>query len=225
MAGGFFPPRRAVPVEGGYRLSGRCTFNSNCHAATWILGLAHVYDDGVERLDENGEPVTLMTLFPREKAEIIDNWDTLGMRGTGSHDVNVDDVFVPAERAVPFKPLEQPSPAYSGPWHRLTIWPSVAGAAHSGARHRAGSDRRVRRTGDEEDSIVYDHDAEGPLDRAASLRPRRSRRSNPHEPICTRPSTPPGKAPWTGGPSTWPARRACSSRRATCRSRRPRPST
>jgi hypothetical protein len=40
--------------------------------------------------------------------------------------VNVDDVFVPAERAVPFKPLEQPSPAYSGPWHRLTIWPSVA---------------------------------------------------------------------------------------------------
>jgi len=128
LAGGFFPPRRAVPVEGGYRLSGRCTFNSNCHAATWILGLAHVYDDGVERLDENGAPVTVMTLFPHEKAEIIDNWDTLGMRGTGSHDVNVDDLFVPAERAVPFKPLEQPSPAYSGPWHRLTIWPSVAGA-------------------------------------------------------------------------------------------------
>ena len=128
LAGGFFPPRRAVPVKGGYRLSGRCTFNSNCHAATWILGLAHVYDDGVQRLDENGQPVTLMTLFPREKAEIIDNWDTLGMRGTGSHDVNVDDLFVPAERAIPFKPLEQPNAAYSGPWHRLTIWPSVAGA-------------------------------------------------------------------------------------------------
>ena len=129
MAGAFFPPRRAVPVEGGYRLSGRCTFNSNCHAATWVLGLAHVYDDGVERLDENGAPVTLITLFPKERAEIIDNWDTLGMRGTGSHDVNVDDLFVPAERAAPFKPLEQPSPAYSGPWHRLTIWPPVAGTA------------------------------------------------------------------------------------------------
>jgi alkylation response protein AidB-like acyl-CoA dehydrogenase len=131
MAGAFFPPRRAVPSEGGYLLSGRCPFNSNCHAATWILGLAHVYDDGVERLDENGAPVALVTLFPTEKAEIIDNWDTLGMRGTGSHDVNVDDLFVPAERAVPFKPLEQPSPAYSGPWHRLTLWPSVAGAAAS----------------------------------------------------------------------------------------------
>lgn len=125
VAGSFFPPRRAVPVRGGYRLSGRCTFNSNCHAATWIVGLAHVYDDGVERLDENGEPVTLITLFPREKAEIIDNWNTLGMRGTGSHDVNVDDLFVPAERAVPFKPLEQPGRAYSGPLHRLTIWHSV----------------------------------------------------------------------------------------------------
>ena len=129
MAGAFFPPRRAVPVRGGYRLSGRCAFNSNCHAATWIVGLAHVYDDGVERLDENGEPVTLITLFPREKAEIIDNWDTLGMRGTGSHDVNVDDLFVPDERAVPFKPLEQPSPAYSGPLYRLTAWPPVAATA------------------------------------------------------------------------------------------------
>jgi alkylation response protein AidB-like acyl-CoA dehydrogenase len=126
MAGAFFPPRRAVPTEGGYRLSGRCSFNSNCHAATWVLGLAHVHDDGVERLDDNGEPVTLITLFPMREAEIIDNWDTLGMCGTGSHDVSVDELFVPAERAVLFKPLAQPSPAYSGPWHRLTIWPPVA---------------------------------------------------------------------------------------------------
>ena len=87
MAGAFFPPRRAVPTEGGYRLSGRCSFNSNCHAATWVLGLARVHDDGVERLDDNGEPVTLITLFPMREAEIIDNWDTLGMCGTGSHDV------------------------------------------------------------------------------------------------------------------------------------------
>ena len=129
MAGSFFPSRRAVPVGGGYRLSGRCTFNSNCHAATWIVGLAHVYDDGVERLDENGQPIAVITMFPREQAEIIDNWDTLGMRGTGSHDVNVDDLFVPAERAVPFKPLERPSSAYSGPWHRLTAWPSVGSNA------------------------------------------------------------------------------------------------
>src|SRR4029453_1897200 len=73
----------------------------------------------------NGAPGPLGTLFPREKAEIIDNWDTLGMRGTGSHDVNVDDIFVPAERAVPFKPLERPGRASRGSLHLLTIWHSV----------------------------------------------------------------------------------------------------
>ena len=126
MAGGFFPPRKATPTEGGYLLSGRCTFNSGCHGATWIIGLAHVVDDGVERLDADGHPVTLLTFFPKEEARIIENWDTLGMRGTGSHDLEVDALFVPEERAIPFAPLEEPSPAYSGPMHRLTIWPPVA---------------------------------------------------------------------------------------------------
>ena len=200
MAGSFFPPRRAVPVEGGYRLSGRCTFNSNCHAATWIVGLAHVYDDGVERLDANGAPVTLFTLFPKEKAEIIDNWDTLGMRGTGSHDVNVDDLFVPAERAIPFKPLEQPSPAYSGPWHRLTAWPSVGcnaipalGIAQAAIDEFA--ELATKKTPSYTTTMLKDRSS------CSFASPRRSRRSNPHEPICTRSSTPPGKAPLTGGRS------------------------
>ena len=131
MAGAFFPPRRAIPTEGGYRLSDRCSFNSNCHAANWGLGLAHIYDDGAARLDDNGAPLTLLTLFPMEQARIVDNWDTFGMRGTGSHDVEVDDIFVPVERTVAFAPLEQPSSAYSGPSHRLTIWPPVAANAVS----------------------------------------------------------------------------------------------
>ncbi|MGD8818372.1 MAG: acyl-CoA dehydrogenase family protein [Acidobacteriota bacterium] len=126
MAGSFFPPRRAVAANGGYRLSGRCTFNSGCHGATWIIGLAHVHDDGGERLDEDGNPVALLTFFRKEDAGIVDNWDTLGMRGTGSHDIDVDDLFVPAERAIPFGPLTQPSASYSGPLHRLSIWPSIA---------------------------------------------------------------------------------------------------
>ena len=127
MAGSFFPPRRAVPVERGYRLSGRCTFNSNCHAGDLDrrAGPRLRRRCGASRRERRSRS-PCSRCFRREQAEIIDNWDTLGMRGTGSHDVNVDDVFVPAERAVPFKPLEQPSPAYSGPWHRLTAWPSVA---------------------------------------------------------------------------------------------------
>lgn len=125
MAGAFNPPRRAVRVDGGFELTGRTTFNSNCHAANWILGLANIYDGDEAPLDESGAPETLVTLFRTDDAQIIDNWDTLGMRGTGSHDLNVDSLFVPEERAVPFVPLEVPGSAYSGPLHRLSIWPSV----------------------------------------------------------------------------------------------------
>lgn len=127
LAGSFFPPRRAVPTDGGYRLSGRCSFNSNCHAATWICALANIYEDEDSGpvLGDDGHPVTLLTFFPKDEAEIVDNWDTLGMRGTGSHDVAVDDLFVPGERAVVFGPLGEPNPAHGGPLHRLTIWHSI----------------------------------------------------------------------------------------------------
>ena len=126
MAGAFNPPRKAVPVDGGYQLSGQTTFNSNCHAANWVLGLANIYDADEPRLGEGGVPETLITLFPMSDAEIIDNWETLGMRGTGSHDVRVENIFVPESRAVPFVPMETPSSAYSGPLHRMTVWPPVA---------------------------------------------------------------------------------------------------
>lgn len=126
MAGAWNPPRRAVPADGGYRISGRTIFSSNCHSATWILGLANIFDGDTMRADENGAPVTLLTLFPMREAEIVDNWNTLGMRGTGSDDVVVEDVFVPEDRAVPLGPLGNPGSAYAGPFHRLSIWPAVA---------------------------------------------------------------------------------------------------
>jgi alkylation response protein AidB-like acyl-CoA dehydrogenase len=70
--------------------------------------------------------VTLMTIFPMREVEIVDNWNTLGMRGTGSDDVVAEDVFVPDERAVPLVPLQNPGNAYAGPLHRLSVWPAVA---------------------------------------------------------------------------------------------------
>jgi alkylation response protein AidB-like acyl-CoA dehydrogenase len=91
-----------------------------------MLGLALIYDGDEPRMSEAGAPEMLITLFPMHEAEIIDNWDTLGMRGTGSHDVNVEDIFVSVEHAVPFVPITEPSSAYSGPLHRLSVWPPVA---------------------------------------------------------------------------------------------------
>lgn len=119
MAGSFFPPRTARPVEGGYRLSGRTPFNSNCHASTWLIGLANVEEDGELRLDETGAPIMLLTFIPTRETTIVENWNTLGMRGTGSHDVEVNDLFIPERHAVPFLPLEQPSGAYEWPLSRM----------------------------------------------------------------------------------------------------------
>ena len=126
LAGAFNPPRKAKVVDGGYRLTGRTSFNSNCHTATWFIGLAHVHDGDEPRFDELGNPVTLVTFVPAHESRIIENWETLGLGGTGSHDVEVSDVFVPSARAPLFVPLEKPSRAYSGPFHRVSVWSAIA---------------------------------------------------------------------------------------------------
>lgn len=125
VAGAFNPHRRASQVDGGYRISGRTPFNSNCHNATWFIGLADVYDGDNIRLDSAGQATTLLTAFPAHEATIVENWETLGMCGTGSHDVEVDGVYVPAARAVPFVPLDRPEEAYDWPSSRMAMWVTV----------------------------------------------------------------------------------------------------
>jgi indole-3-acetate monooxygenase len=126
LGGALNPMRKAVPVEGGYRVSGRTPFVSGAHQDTVFFGLANIFESGEMRVGANGIPETLLTACPANKAEIVDNWDTMGMRGTGSHDVNMQDVFIPERWAVPWVPLETPGPAYEGPLYRLTIWPAIA---------------------------------------------------------------------------------------------------
>ena len=64
--------------------------------------------------------------LPAPNVSIVDTWHTLGMCGTGSHDVAVSDLFVPERHTAALVPLEQPAKAYQGPLYRLTIWPPVA---------------------------------------------------------------------------------------------------
>lgn len=129
LGGAFFPPRRAVPVDGGYRVTGQTPFVSGVHQCSWFLGLAHILDDDQPRLGENGEPVALLTACPSHEAQILDTWHTLGMCGTGSHDVVMTEVFVPERRTAPLVPLQRPGTAYHGPLYRFTIWASVAALA------------------------------------------------------------------------------------------------
>jgi hypothetical protein len=125
LAGAGFPPRRAVRVDGGYRVTGQQPFASGAHQARWFMGIAHVFDGDKPRLQENGEPVALLTACPRKDGLILDTWHTLGMRGTGSHDVVMMDVFVPDLHAPFLVPWEKPGSAYQGPLYNLTIYVSL----------------------------------------------------------------------------------------------------
>jgi alkylation response protein AidB-like acyl-CoA dehydrogenase len=95
------PPHRATVVDGGYRVSGRWAFTSGCMHATWLIGNAPIYEDESPRMGPNGPPETRLIYFPRQACQIIDTWGVTGLRGTGSHDFAVVDVFVPHERTAP----------------------------------------------------------------------------------------------------------------------------
>lgn len=90
-AGGLYPLHKAERVEGGWKVSGRWRFASGCKGADWIgVGLQLPSEDG-------GAPLAYMAVAPADEIEIIDNWDVLGMQGTGSHDTAVQDKIFPDE--------------------------------------------------------------------------------------------------------------------------------
>jgi 3-hydroxy-9,10-secoandrosta-1,3,5(10)-triene-9,17-dione monooxygenase len=89
-----FPAGKAKRVAGGYRLSGRWPFSSGVDSAGWNMLGGVVSDEG-----EGGE--YRMFLLPREDYAIIDNWHVLGLRGTGSKDVETENAFVPESRTLP----------------------------------------------------------------------------------------------------------------------------
>ncbi|WP_394237148.1 acyl-CoA dehydrogenase family protein [Niallia oryzisoli] len=87
FAGGLFPVQPAEKVEGGWRVNGLWKFASGCKGAD-LLGVGIGTGEG-------GKPLT--AVLKPEDVEIVENWEVLGMRGTGSHDLRVKDVFVSDE--------------------------------------------------------------------------------------------------------------------------------
>jgi alkylation response protein AidB-like acyl-CoA dehydrogenase len=93
VTGGVFAPRgTAVPAGDGYRVSGRWPFASGSEHCAWLMGGCLVRD--------GGPPQARMMLFPAADVRIVDTWTVAGLRGTGSHDMTVENVFVPADRSV-----------------------------------------------------------------------------------------------------------------------------
>ena len=94
------PSGRAVECDGGYLVTGRWSFVSNCHQCTWLAPASIVFSDDEMSMTPDG-PEIVMTFLEAGDWRIIDTWDTVGLRATGSHDIEVADVFVPAHRTIP----------------------------------------------------------------------------------------------------------------------------
>ncbi|WP_410588830.1 3-hydroxy-9,10-secoandrosta-1,3,5(10)-triene-9,17-dione monooxygenase oxygenase subunit [Amycolatopsis sp. lyj-23] len=134
ISSSYAPMGKAEVVEGGYRLSGRWSFSSGSDHCTWVLLGGPAFSDG--------KPVDFCTyLLPIADYSIVDVWDTIGLRGTGSNDIVVEDVFVPQHRALSFIATSKckvpgqavnPGPLYRLPYgsvHPTTITAPIIGMA------------------------------------------------------------------------------------------------
>jgi indole-3-acetate monooxygenase len=110
------PTARAVVVPGGYRVTGSQGFSSGCRHAAWLAARAYIFENNQPRL-KDGQPEERYLFVPAAEAELLDTWHVRGMRGTGTHDFAVSDVFVPAERTVlqAGAPLLDTGPLYQIP--------------------------------------------------------------------------------------------------------------
>jgi 3-hydroxy-9,10-secoandrosta-1,3,5(10)-triene-9,17-dione monooxygenase len=101
MSSSYAPTGKATEAEGGYRLKGRWSFSSGCDHASWVL-LGGIVTS------EQGQPTDFCTfLLPSTDYTIDDVWDTVGLRGTGSNDIVVEDVFVPKHHALSFSDVSR----------------------------------------------------------------------------------------------------------------------
>ena len=109
------PAGKAVPVPGGYRISGRFPFASGCNHCEWIWLGCVVFEDGTARVNGKGVPETRQCFLRVSQCEILDTWHTTGLRGTGSNDVLVEDIFVDKEHTFSFQ--DEALVKRSGPLH------------------------------------------------------------------------------------------------------------
>jgi 3-hydroxy-9,10-secoandrosta-1,3,5(10)-triene-9,17-dione monooxygenase len=89
LSSSYAPTGKAIVADGGFTLSGKWSFSSGCDHATWVLLGGLVFD-------QEGQVVDFRTfLLPREKYQIVDVWNVVGLRGTGSNDIVVEETFIP----------------------------------------------------------------------------------------------------------------------------------
>jgi indole-3-acetate monooxygenase len=101
IGGQYFPNGQGAAVDGGYRLSGAWSFGSGTGHSAYIGAGFFPMDNGEMRWVSEGIPDMRVAFLPRDEVTFTDGWHVQGLKGTGSYDYNITDVFVPERRTIP----------------------------------------------------------------------------------------------------------------------------
>lgn len=116
VAGATRPVGRLRNENGGFVATGRWSFASGISHSTWLLGGCTAYEGDAPKKTATGQDDVRLVFFPIQAGKLIDTWQTGGMRGTGSQDYAIEDLFIPAERVIPlFGPSRLDAPLYRVP--------------------------------------------------------------------------------------------------------------
>jgi len=151
LSSSYAPTGKAVLTDGGYLLSGKWSFSSGCDHCSWVLLGGLVFNS-------EGQVVDFRTfMVPREQYQVVDVWNVVGLRGTGSNDILVEETFVPEAFTLSmgdtgrcFGPGQEqnPSDLYKLPFHSIftgTITTPIIGMAMGAyAEHVEMQNKRVR---------------------------------------------------------------------------------
>ena len=100
MTGGAVAPTgQAIPAPGGYIVNGYWQWGSGTQNCNWITGGALIFEgDKLRTRPGSSDPEFRLMVFSANQVEILDTWDSSGLRGTGSHDFKATNAFVPKDR-------------------------------------------------------------------------------------------------------------------------------
>jgi len=128
MGGQFFPNGQGAAVPGGYRVTGSWSFGSGTGHSEYVCAGFFPMDDGEMRWASEGFPEMTVAVIPRDEITFKDGWHVQGLKGTGSYDYSVEDVFVPEHRT--FALFAQEPRRGSSPAGRMGMMP-VTAAGHA----------------------------------------------------------------------------------------------
>jgi indole-3-acetate monooxygenase len=128
IGGQYFPNGQGTATDGGYRLSGAWSFGSGTGHSAYIGAGFFPMDDGEMRWVSEGIPDMRVAFLPRDEVTFTDGWHVQGLKGTGSYDYTVTDVFVPECRTIPLF-IREPARG-SSPAGRMGLMP-VTAAGHA----------------------------------------------------------------------------------------------